>query len=82
MQFKFELDQVVFFIRENRVHSAPVLARMVCENLLPNYTSTEAQRELFTPFGADGEHYGTCFGIMPASSLFATKEDLAANLVA
>ena len=82
MQFKFELDQVVFFIRENRVHSAPVLARMLCENLRPNYNSTPAQREVFTPFGVDGEYYGTCFGIMPASSLFATKEDLAANLVA
>lgn len=74
--FKFELDQVIFYMRENSLHSAKVLARMIVENQYENWACTTAQKELFTPFGPAREVYSTCHGLIPVEEAFASKQDL------
>jgi len=78
---KFELDQLVYYIENNKVHSAKVIARMKVENLHPDWNSTKAQREAFTPFGSEGVFYSTCHNIYPENLLFASREELAQSLL-
>ncbi len=74
--FKFELEQTIYYIRENRIHSAPVLARMIVENSKEQWAHTYEQKLLFTPFGDSCETYSTCHGLIPAKEAFASKQDL------
>lgn len=79
--FKFELDQVIFYMRENHLHSAKVLARMRVENQYEHWACTAAQEKLFTPFGPSREVYSTCHGFIPVEEAFASKQDLVEALV-
>lgn len=76
---KYALKQVVFCILDNKVHSAPALARTAVENLY-GWESTRAQRETFMPFGNSGKYYATCHGVFPEEQLSASKEDLLRSL--
>lgn len=80
--FKFELEQLIYYIRENRLHSAPVLARVIVENAHDDWACTDAQKELFTPFGKSREAYATCHGFVLVEEAFASREDLVDSLIA
>jgi hypothetical protein len=73
---KFDLGQIIYYLRDNRLHSAPVLARTTVENNHGDWTSTKEQRELFTPFGPAGSRYGTCHGIVHEDEAHETREAL------
>lgn len=77
---KYELGQTIWYILENKPHSAKVLARKTVENLHPDFSSTKEQKEIFTPFGIDGTYYGTCHGIVEEQEAFPSKEELVAAL--
>lgn len=72
---KYNLDQVIHYMRDNKPHSAPVLARRCIENLFP-WISTAEQMKLFTPFGSAGVCYATCHGIVDESEAFASREEM------
>ncbi len=78
---KFDLNQVIYYMRENKPHSAPVFARMKVENAYPDWVCNEAQRRLFTPFGESGVFYATCHGIVLESEAYASKEEMLAALL-
>lgn len=73
---KYELGQLIYYIRENRLFSAPVLARIKVENLHQDLAHTNEQKKLFTPFGESGVFYGTCHGIINESEAYSSREDL------
>ena len=79
--FKFELDQLIYYIRNDRIHSAPVLARIIVENAKENWACTYVQKALFTPFGVGREAYSTCHGFVPAKDAFASRQDLVDSLL-
>jgi len=78
--FTFDLEQLIYYMLDNRVHSAPVLARMCVDNLHENWANTDKQKEVFTPFGKTGVYYATCHGIIPYRDAFGSKEDLLDSL--
>lgn len=70
MMFKFELKQVVFYMMDNRVHSAPIRSRMIVENV-----------DLYNDFGLATMIYATIHGKFQEHLLFESREALAAHLV-
>lgn len=75
--FKYELDQLVFYLQDNRLHSAPVLSRMKVENLHEGSHS-----DFFNQFDCNsGTFYATCHGIYKEEEVFGSKEELAQNIV-
>lgn len=77
---KFELDQLVYYIEHNKMHSAKILARMQVDNLHPDWNSTVEQKSTFTPFGVAGIFYATCHGIYPESRIYASRKEAAESL--
>lgn len=73
---KFELQQVIYYIRNDKVYSAPVLARMAVENLRENWALTKEQKTIFAPFGSAGVYYGTCHGIVREEEAFSSKIEM------
>lgn len=78
--FQFELDQLIFYMIDSKVHSAKVLSRMGVDNLHEDFDSSKEQRETFQQFGKTGVLYGTCHGAIKAENAFATKEELLKSL--
>ena len=79
--FKFELGQTIYYIRNDRIHSADVLARIIVENAKEDWACTDAQKELFTPFGKSREAYATWHGFVPVEDAFGSKQDLVDSLI-
>ena len=79
--FKFELDQTVYYIKDNRLHSAPIMSRMVVENLKPTWNSTKEQVDFYQRFGPCRVVYATVHGTYDESSLFESPEALAAFII-
>lgn len=73
--FKFKLHQKVYYIKDNKIHSAPILSRMYVDNHI-NETYTAQQYDLFNSFGPTGIRYSTVHGEFGEHQLFPTKEEL------
>lgn len=80
--FKFELDQIVYYIKNNKVSSAPVLSRMLVENQHPKWNATKEQAGLFQRFGHCCVVYATVHGEHDEATLFESREALAAAIIA
>jgi len=79
--FKFDLNEVVYVILDNRVHSAPVLSRMLVENAHPKWNATPEQARFFQRFGDCRVMYSTCHGEFQEEELFDSREALAAAII-
>lgn len=79
--FKFELSDTIYYLRENKVHSAPVLTRMWVENAHPDWNSTNAQKNTYQRFGEGREVYVTCHGIVHADEAYTSPQALAYSLI-
>lgn len=75
----YNLGETIYYLRENKVHSAPVLSRIMVENK-DNKPSNAEQERLFTPFGKARIQYGTCHDIIDECEAFASKQELLASL--
>lgn len=75
-----ELGSLIWYIRNNKVHSAPVLARMVVDNLYQEKAHTQQQKELYMPFGEEGIFYYTVHGMVTNREAFGSKQDLLDSL--
>jgi hypothetical protein len=73
---KYELKQTIHYMRDNRPHSATVLARKCVENLHDDWICTEEQKKTFTPYGVSGVVYSTCHGEVDEKDAFASKEEM------
>lgn len=74
------LGQEVFYFKDNRVHSAPVLSLTQVKNLHNDWDSTKGQEAVFTPFGKQGTWYATCHGVFSSKLVFSSKEELLESL--
>ncbi len=80
--FKFDLEQTIYYIRNDRIHSAPVLAHIIIENAHDNWAYISEHKQIFTPFGKSREAYSTCHGLVPIEEAFASRQDLVDSLIA
>jgi len=78
IMFKYDLKQVVWYFRDNIVHSAPVLSRRYVDNV--HSARTEAQKEIFNGLGPTGITYKTIHDVYSEGDLYPTKEDLMGSL--
>lgn len=78
--FKYELDQVIYYFIDNKVHSAPVLSRCIIENLHEDWITNKTQYSTFAAFGKSGVMYSTCHSTLNEYEVFASKEDLLESL--
>ena len=76
---KFELGQTIYYMSDNKMHSAPVLARMIVENR-DNGTMFGNQAEMFQPFGEARVVYGTCHGLVNDDEVFESAVALALHI--
>lgn len=80
--FAYEIDQTIYYIKDDRLHSAPVLSRMIVENgSLANGVSTGEQDQFFRRFGPARVMYATCHGEFSEAEVFGSREALANALV-
>ena len=78
--FNFDLDQDVYYMGDGKVCCAPVLSRMIVENLHGDWNSNPEQKKAFVPFGPAGEYYNTVHGMWRGNEVFASKKELLDSL--
>jgi hypothetical protein len=79
--FKFELGQVVWYMQDNKVHSAVVQSRICVENLHDDLAPTDdAQKQFYQPWGASAITYQTVHGEYFEDQLFESKEALTSSM--
>jgi len=77
---KYKLNQTIYYMMDNRVHSAKIFARMKVENTNEDSAVTIEQKSFFTPFGSAAVKYATTHGIILEEEAHASKEELLENL--
>jgi len=77
---KFELGQTIYYLIDNRLHSAPVETRMQVENAHDDWAHTDEQKNAWQHFGESGVFYVTCHGPIVEERCFASKAELAESL--
>lgn len=75
--FMYDLDQIVFYLKDNIVHSAPILSSMCVENIRVENVCTKEQEDFYFSFGKNKVQYATCHGTFDESELFESRESLA-----
>lgn len=79
--FKFELDQTVWYFKNNSVHSAPILSRKYVDNVFSKKERcTDIQEEAFSKLGNECIRYATIHSILNESEVFESKEALLNSL--
>ena len=66
---KYQLNQLIHYIREGKPHSAKILALRIVVNAHEEWANTDHQKFLFTPFGPAGVEYFTCHGAVQESEI-------------
>ena len=80
--FKFELDQLIYYIRNDQLCSAPVISRAIVENLRePRSQDTADTVKLYSPFGKSVRAYATVHGTVLEAKAFASRQDLVNSLL-
>lgn len=77
--YKYKIGQLVFYMKNNLVHSARILSCAHSENSDID-TVTATQKEFFKRFGPNCTVYSTCHGEFQEKDIFPTKEDLFESL--
>ena len=76
-----KVGTTIFYIRQNRLHSAPILSKVVVENLHEEQASTEQQKDIFTHYGLEGTKFYTCHGEVQENEAYETPEALFLGLL-
>lgn len=78
--FKYELGQLVYYLLDNKLHSAKVLSRMKLERL--DESKNNDPYDPYDNFDYDsGTFYATCHGTFREDEIFGSKEELAQNII-
>jgi len=75
-----KIGELAFYMMDNRLHSATIVAKMIVENEHEDWVNTFEQKKLWMPFGKAGTFYATTHGIIEEGKIFPTKEELLKNL--
>ena len=70
------VGDTIFYLRENRLHSAPILSKVVVENLHEDWDCTPEQKDSFLHFGPGGTRFCTCHGVVDENEAYETPEAL------
>jgi hypothetical protein len=73
---KYSIGQMVFYLLDNKLHSAPILSIKEVKNDDSIHISTREQRQTFQIFGPSGVEYATTHGVIAEKFLFTSKADL------
>ena len=68
---KYNLDQTIYYLKDNKLHSAPVRSRILVEN----------GTSYAMPFGESRIEYATVHGVFSEDEVFASKRELVRNLI-
>lgn len=79
--YKFALGQVVFYIENNRTHSAAIFSRMCVENLHDDWACTKEEKATWQAFGESCVKYVTIHGTYLESQLFDSLVNLTDRLL-
>ncbi len=77
---KFQIEDVIYYMNENRVHSAKIFARQQVEANPTTKPSNPEQARLYAPWGDTRIEYATCHGTINEKDAFESKEALLASL--
>jgi hypothetical protein len=75
--FKYELGQIVYYMKDGKMHSAPVFSRMVVQNAKEDYISSEEKKALYAQFGYSGIMYATAHGTFREREICGSRRELA-----
>jgi hypothetical protein len=78
--FMFALDQTVYYMFENRIHSATVMSRTIVENVHDEIELAAGAPD-WQPFGHNCIKYNTCDGILNQDQLYANQVSLVEDLM-
>ena len=73
---KYALGQIIFYMKDNKVHAAEVVSRKVVENLHDDWASNDEQKMVWQHFGVSCIVYKTVHGKYYEDEVFASREDL------
>jgi hypothetical protein len=76
----FDVGTMIFYLREHRVHSAPIMCRSIVENKHDDYASTPEQKAMWQAFGPSGIRYNTCHGMVMHEEAFGSRQALVASI--
>ena len=79
--FNFKLGDTIYYIRENKLHSARIWTRMGVENAHDDWAHTKEQRDTWQHFGPSRVAYVTCDGVVMQDEAYESPEVLAVALV-
>ncbi len=71
--FKFDLEQVVWYVEGGIPHSATIQSRMCVENAHDDWVCTREQEDLYQKFGVSIVKYRTVHGIYAEDKLFDSR---------
>lgn len=63
---KYHLNQTIYYLKDNKLHSATVRSRTVVENA----------ESWATPFGESRIEYATAHGVFSENEVFASRREL------
>lgn len=75
------LGETIYYLRNDKLHSAPILSKIIVENANDDWDCNEEQKEIFTRFGKAKIAYSTCHGEINDREAFKTPEALFAHLL-
>lgn len=79
--FNFELGDTIYYIRENKLHSARIWTRMMVENAHDDRAHTKEQKDTWQHFGPSRVAYVTCHGVVMEDEAHESAEALAQALI-
>lgn len=77
MSKNIKVGDLVFYLKDNKLHSAPVFSinRVETDPENERLAITDCQKRTFIPFGNAGTYYATCHGVF--TEVFLSRNELA-----
>ena len=77
---KYKLNEMVFYMRKNKIHSANITSIKCISNLYQEHVKNAEQEKAFMPYGKQCTLYHTCHGDIIESDIYRTREELLESL--
>ena len=79
--FKYELGELIYYMGNDRICSAPIMSRTLVDNEHNDWDATTEQAQSFMPFGKAGIYYNTCHGIYTEDQVSTDPNDITTRLL-
>lgn len=82
---KANVGELVYYLNDNRVHSANVLSIKIvvnqCDKEKKNFVATKEQQQFWKRFGNSETIYSTCHGEWDENRIFLSHKELVESLL-